>query len=83
MANDLLTSFKTASRQYGHIVFNDRTQEFERAGKRHAIATFFGTADAKAKNNLTLCKLKEALAAEVQEGGRFYGIFADTARTYP
>lgn len=78
MANDLLTSFKTASRQYGHIVFNDRTQEFERAGKRHAIATFFGTADAKAKNNLTLCKLKEALAAEVQEGGRFYGIGKDT-----
>ena len=77
MANDLLTSFKTASRLYGHIVFNDRTQEFERAGKRHAIASFFGTADAKAKNNLTLCKLKEALAAEVQEDGRFYGMKKD------
>ena len=71
MENDLLTSFKTASRRHGHIVFNDRTQEFERAGIRHAIASFFGTANAKAKNDLTLSKLKEALAAEVREGGRF------------
>ena len=82
MANDLLASFKTASRQYGHIVFNDRMQKFERAGIRHAIASFFGTADAKAKNNLTLCKLKEALAAEVQAGGRFCGIEKDTGALF-
>ena len=82
MENDLLTSFKTASRRHGHIVFNDRTQEFERAGIRHAIASFFGTANAKAKNDLTLSKLKEALAAEVREGGRFYGIGKDTAALF-
>lgn len=77
MANDLLASFKAASRQYNHVVFNDRTQQFERAGKRHAIATFFGTPDARAKNNLTLTKIKEALAFEVQEGGRFSGLGKD------
>lgn len=77
MANDLLASFKAASRQYNHVVFNDRTQQFERAGKRHAIATFFGSADARAKNNLTLSKIKEALAFEVQERGRFSGLGKD------
>lgn len=78
MANDLLASFKAASRQYSHVVFNDRTQQFERAGKRHAVATFFGTANAKAKNNLTLAKIKEAMSAEVAEGGRFQGLEKDT-----
>ncbi len=73
MANDLLTSFNAASRAYSHVVFNEKTQEFERAGKRHAIATFFGLPDARAKNNLTLLKIKEALAFEVSEGGRFSG----------
>ncbi|MBE6396314.1 MAG: hypothetical protein E7046_04855 [Lentisphaerae bacterium] len=78
MANDLLANFKAASGRYNHVVFNDRTQQFERAGKRHAIATFFGTAEAKAKNNLTLTKIKEALSAEVAEGGRFHGAKANT-----
>ncbi len=73
MANDLLTSFKTASQAHRHIVFNERTQEFERAGKRHAIASFFGSADARAKNSLTLQKIKEALNAEISDGGRFNG----------
>ena len=73
MANDLLTSFNAASRAYGHVVFNEKTQEFERAGKRHAIATFFGLPDARAKNNLTLLKIKEALRFETAEGGRFSG----------
>ena len=73
MANDLLTSFNTASRSCNHVVFNEKTQEFEKAGKRHAIATFFGLPDAKAKNNLTLLKIKEALAFEVSQGGRFSG----------
>ena len=40
MANDLLASFKAVSQAHSHIVFNERTQEFERAGKRHAIASF-------------------------------------------
>ena len=73
MANDLLTTFNTASRAYGHVVFNEKTQEFERAGKRHAIATFFGLPDARAKNNLTLQKIKEALCFEASAGGRLSG----------
>lgn len=79
MANDLLTSFTAASRAHSHIVFNERTQEFERAGKRHAIASFFGSPDARAKNNLTLQKIKEALNAEVSDGIRSieYGKVAD------
>ena len=79
MANNLLTSLTAASRAHSHIVFNERTQEFERAGKRHAIASFFGSADARAKNDLTLQKIKEALNAEVADGVRFggYGKVAD------
>ena len=73
MANDLLVSFKAVSQAHRHVVFNERTQEFERAGKRHAIASFFGSADARAKNYLTLQKIKEALCAEVSDGGRFSG----------
>ena len=74
MANELLSSFKAASRAYSHIVYNQSTQQFERAGKRHAMATFFGSAEAKAKNNLTLEKIKEALAAEVADEARFNGL---------
>ena len=79
MANNLLTSLTAASRAHSHIVFNERTQEFERAGKRHAIASFFGSADARAKNDLTLQKIKEALNAEAADGVRFggYGKVAD------
>ena len=79
MANNLLTSLTAASRAHSHVVFNERTQEFERAGKRHAIASFFGSADARAKNDLTLQKIKEALNAEVADGVRFggYGKVAD------
>ena len=73
MANDLLTSFRTVSQAHRHIVFNERTQEFERAGKRHAIASFFGSADARAKNDITLQKIKEALNAEVSDSGQFKG----------
>lgn len=73
MANDLLASFTAASSAYSHVVFNEKTQEFERAGKRHAIASFFGLPDARAKNSLTLQKIKEALSFEVSEGGRFSG----------
>jgi hypothetical protein len=73
MANDLLASFNAASRIHDHVVFNEKTQEFERAGKRHAIATFFGSAEARAKNSLTLQKIKEALNVEVSESGRFGG----------
>ena len=54
MANDLLNSFVDASRQYNHIVFDSQTQRFERAGLRHSIATFFGSAAATAKNKATL-----------------------------
>lgn len=79
MANELLTSFKAASRQYNHVVFNDRTRQFERAGKRHAIATFFGTADAKRKNQATLAALKDALRIEVSKGGRFSGLKDEAA----
>ena len=73
MANDLMASFNAVSRTHSHIVFNERTQEFERAGKRHAVASFFGSADARAKNSLTLQKIKEALNAEVSDGIRFSG----------
>ena len=54
MANDLLTSFTAASRAHSHIVFNERTQEFERAGRRHAIASFFGFPDARAARQALL-----------------------------
>ena len=73
MANDLLANLNTVERTHSHVVFNEKTQEFERAGKRHAIASFFGLPDAKAKNNLTLQKIKEALSFEVSEGGSFRG----------
>ena len=73
MANDLLASLNSVGRTHSHVVFNEKTQEFERAGKRHAIASFFGTPDAKAKNNLMLQKIKEALSSEVAEGGNFSG----------
>ena len=81
MKNMLLNSLGNACRAYGHIVYNSRlnngTGGFERAGKRHAIASFFGTAGAKAKNQMTLTKIKELLSAEVANGGRFYGSTTD------
>lgn len=72
MANDLLADFRAASNRFDHVLFNEQTQRFERAGKRHAIATFFGSSDAISKNEVTLAKIKEALGAEFKEGGRVY-----------
>lgn len=70
MANDLLESFRVASSHFKHVVFNEETRQFERAGKRHAIATFFGSADARAKNEATLKAVKQFMAIErVQEYG--------------
>ncbi|MBR3822935.1 MAG: hypothetical protein IKJ37_15105 [Kiritimatiellae bacterium] len=77
MSSQLLTSLSDACQVHRHVVYNQNLNNgaggFERAGKRHAIASFFGTSDAKAKNQLTLTKIKEALATEVAEGGRFHG----------
>ena len=71
MANDLLNSFIDASSRYNHIVFDSRTQRFERAGLRHAIATFFGSAEATAKNKATLDAIKigrtAAVAASIEK----------------
>ena len=73
MVNDLLADFRAASNRFDHVLFNERTQRFERAGKRHAIATFFGSASARTKNETTLAKIKEAFGAELKEAGRVYG----------
>lgn len=82
MSSQLLNSLSDACLAYRHVVYNQNLNNgvggFERAGKRHAIASFFGTSDAKVKNQLTLTKIKEALATEVAEGGRFYGANAAT-----
>ena len=67
MDNDLLISFYDASNRYNHIVFDNRTQRFERAGLRHAIATFFGAPDATAKNRATLDAIKSFLEDEQME----------------
>lgn len=67
MDNDLLNSFIDASSRYNHIVFDSRTQRFERAGLRHAIATFFGAPDATAKNRATLDAIKSFLEDEQME----------------
>ena len=70
MANELLNSFIDASSRYNHIVFDSRTQRFERAGLRHAIATFFGSAEATAKNKATLEAIKIFVAEEqIEEFG--------------
>ena len=65
MSSQLLTSLSDACQVHRHVVYNQNLNNgaggFERAGKRHAIALFFGTSDAKAKNQLTLTKIKEAL----------------------
>lgn len=68
MANELLNSLNNACRAGGHVVYregvNGDAGRFERAGKRHAIATFFGSASAKELNQKTLSKIKEVLSAE-------------------
>lgn len=68
MASYLLNSLSNACRAGGHIVYreglNNGQGGFERAGKRHAIATFFGSASAKEVNQKTLDKIKEVLNAE-------------------
>ena len=67
MASCLLNSLSNACRAGGHIVYreglNNGQGGFERAGKRHAIATFFGSASAKELNRRTLDKIKEVLSA--------------------
>ena len=73
MANDLLADFGAVSNRFSHVLYNEQTQRFERAGARHAIATFFGTSEARSKNEATLAKIKEAFGKELREGGRFYG----------
>ena len=82
MSSQLLNSLSDACQAHRHVVYNQNLNNgiggFERAGKRHAIASFFGVSDAKAKNQMTLTKIKEALAMEVAEGGRFYGASAAT-----
>ena len=65
MANDLLAGFRAASNRFDHVLYNEQTQRFERAGKRHAIATFFGSASAISKNEATLAKIKEALDSDL------------------
>jgi hypothetical protein len=68
MANELFNSLSRACRAGGHVVYregaNGEAGRFERAGKRHAIATFFGSASAKELNQKTLDKIKEVLNAE-------------------
>lgn len=83
MASQLLNSLSDACRTHRHVVYNKDLNDghggFERAGKRHAIALFFGASSAKEKNQLTLMKIKEAFAAEIAEGGRFNGSDTDAA----
>lgn len=71
MANELLNSLSNACRAGGHIVYREELNNgkggFERAGKRHAIATFFGSTSAKELNQKTLNKIKEVLSAERAE----------------
>ena len=68
MANELFNSLRNACMAGGHIVFREgvggEAGRFERAGKRHAIATFFGSSGAKELNRNTLNKIKEVLNAE-------------------
>ena len=71
MANELLESYREASRYFNHVVFNEETRQFERAGRRHAIASFFGTADARAKNEATLKAVRDFMAIERE---REYGV---------
>ena len=82
MANDLLADFRAASNRFDHVLFNERTQRFERAGKRHAIATFFGSASARTKNEATLAKIKEMFGAEIKEAGRVYGSHETAERLF-
>jgi len=68
MANELFNSLRNACLAGGHIVFREGVDggvgRFERAGRRHALATFFGSASAKELNQNTLNKIKEVLNAE-------------------
>ncbi len=68
MANELFNSLRNACMAGGHIVYREgvdgETGRFERAGTRHAIATFFGSSNAKELNRNTLNKIKEVLNAE-------------------
>ena len=61
MASLLLNSLNDACQAHRHVVFNKDLNDghggFERAGKRHAIALFFGATSAKEKNQLTLMKI--------------------------
>ena len=83
MASLLLNSLNDACQAHRHVVFNKDLNDghggFERAGKRHAIALFFGAASAKEKNQLTLMKIKEAFASGMSEGGRFCSSDTDAA----
>ena len=68
MASELFNSLSNACRTHGHIIYNQSLNDghggFERAGKRHAIATFFGSSTARAKNESTLAAIKDVLVAE-------------------
>ena len=92
MANELLSSLSNACRTHGHIIYNQNLNDglggFERAGKRHAIATFFGKASAMELNQRTLSKIKEVLNAErtadshgVLSGETFEGSYFTDARS--
>ena len=78
MANDLLSNFAVASNRFSHVLYNERTQQFERAGKRHAIATFFGSANAISKNEITIAKIKEAFESELKEMEHIRGLGEST-----
>ena len=82
MANDLLANFKAASNRFSHVLYNEQTQQFERAGKRHAIATFFGSANAISKNELTLTKIKEAFETQLKEANHFNDLSVSTGNLF-
>ena len=82
MANDLLADFRAASNRFDHVLYNEQTQQFERAGKRHAIATFFGSPSARSKNEATLAKIKEAFGAELKECGHVHSSYETTERLF-
>ena len=67
MASDIELSFYNATSRYNRIVFDNRTQRFERAGLRHAIAAFFGVPEATAKNRATLDAIRGFLEDEQME----------------
>lgn len=70
--NESFSSLQQAVSKYGHIVYDRDTNSFQRAGVRHAIASYFSKASAVEKNKETLNAVKSLL--ESQMLGRSNGV---------